>query len=221
MIAMILAAGRGRRMEDLTNDKPKPLLMVNGKSLIEYQIISLAQNGFKEIIINVAYHGQKIIDEIGFGEKWGVDIKYSYEGEYGLETGGGIRRALPLLGNDFIVVNADVWTEYPYSKLKEVKLNLSLAYLVLVNNPEHNPQGDFSISENNTIEMPSESTRYTFSGIGLYSSKMFTPFISGEKFSLLSIFKPLFSRQKIKGELYTKTWQDIGTPERLKGIRCD
>ncbi|MDC0535614.1 nucleotidyltransferase family protein [Francisellaceae bacterium] len=220
MKAMILAAGRGSRMKALTNETPKPLLEVNQKSLIEHQIIKLRDAGFYEIVINVAYLGQKIIDHLQFGDHLGVNIQYSYEGDEGLETGGGIRRALSLLTDEFIVVNADVMTDFSYKALLNVELNDSLAYLILVKNPVHNLNGDFGLSLR-TVQLNANGLNesYTFSGIGLYSKELFSSYHSGETFSLLSVLKPAIEFQKVLGSVYTDSWDDIGTPERLQGIR--
>jgi MurNAc alpha-1-phosphate uridylyltransferase len=220
MKAMILAAGRGSRMKALTDETPKPLLEVNQKSLIEHQIIKLRDAGFYEIVINVAYLGQKIIDHLKFGDHLGVNIQYSYEGDEGLETGGGIRRALSLLTDEFIVVNADVMTDFSYKSLLNVDLQDSLAYLILVKNPPHNLNGDFGLSLR-TVQLNANGLNesYTFSGIGLYSKKLFSIYHSGETFSLLSVLKPAIELQKILGSVYTDSWDDIGTPERLQGIR--
>ncbi len=207
-------------MQALTSATPKPLLEVNGKTLIEYQIIKLRDAGFLDIVINVAYLGQKIIDHLKFGHHLGVNIQYSYEGKEGIETGGGIRRALSLLGEYFIVVNADVMTDFPYTVLNDVSLGESLAYLVLVNNPKHNCTGDFGLSFGKVRSKSGNlSKNYTFSGIGLYSKALFSSYESGNTFSLLSVLKPAIELQKVLGDVYTKSWDDIGTPERLQGIR--
>lgn len=207
-------------MKALTDETPKPLLEVNQKSLIEHQIIKLRDAGFYEIVINVAYLGQKIIDHLKFGDHLGVNIQYSYEGDEGLETGGGIRRALSLLTDEFIVVNADVMTDFSYKSLLNVDLQDSLAYLILVKNPPHNLNGDFGLSLR-TVQLNANGLNesYTFSGIGLYSKKLFSIYHSGETFSLLSVLKPAIELQKILGSVYTDSWDDIGTPERLQGIR--
>lgn len=167
MKVMILAAGRGERMRPLTDELPKPLLKAGSHRLIEYHLYQLAEAGFNEVVINVAWLGQKIIDTIGNGERYGLRIDYSNEGEQALETAGGIFQALPLLGEQaFVVINGDVWSDYPYAELKDFELS-GLAHLVLVNNPEHNPLGDFAINDNRVLNQGEQ--KLTFSGIGVYS----------------------------------------------------
>lgn len=212
---MILAAGRGERMRPLTDETPKPLLQAGPHRLIEYHLINLARAGFSEIIINVAWLGKKIIDGLGDGSKYNVNIHYSDEGDLALETGGGIYNALALLGNEpFLVVNGDVWTDYPFEQLKAHKLKTK-AHLVLVNNPQHNPQGDFSI-KNGQLNNSNEE-KFTFSGIGVYSKNFFTPSTDG-KYPLAPMIRNYIDKNEISGELYQGQWIDIGTPQRLESL---
>jgi len=206
MKAMILAAGRGERMRPLTDTTPKPLLEVKGKALIVYTIEKLAKAGFKTIVINIAHLGQKIIDALGNGSKWNVEIIYSDEREEGaLESAGGIIKALPHLGEKFLVVNADIWCDYAF----DAKYNLqgSLAHLVLVQNPEHNPNGDFFYDD----------AKYTFSGIGYYDAKVFSA-LELHKMALAPLLKQNIKLNNISFELHHGEWQDIGTPQRLENI---
>lgn len=215
MKAMILAAGRGERMRPLTDTTPKPLLMAGKYRLIEYHLINLAKAGFKDVVINVAWHGQQIINTIGNGDKYNLNIMYSNEGDQALETGGGIFNALPLLGDKpFLVINGDVWTDYPLEKLFAYDLN-DKAHLVLVNNPQHNPGGDFSISEGRLVD--GEQGRYTFSGLGVYSASFFETSDKG-KYPLAPMIRKYIARGKISGELYSGKWMDIGTQERLSEL---
>ena len=204
---MILAAGLGSRMRPLTDHMPKPLLEVGGKPLIVWHIEQLKKAGFTDIVINVAYLGQQIIDYLGDGSRYGVNIVFSDEQNEGaLETAGGIIKALPLLTETFLVVNGDVWTDYNYVysfKLQED----NLAHLVLVANPEHNLDGDFLLSKTDE--------KYTFSGIGYYSKKLFTNLSYG-KAPLAPLLFEFIEKQKITTEYYAGTWYDIGTPQRLK-----
>ena len=143
MKAMILAAGRGERLRPLTDNTPKPLLQAGQHKLIEYHLYHLAKAGFKDIVINVAWLGEKIINTLGDGSNYNLSIKYSNEGEQALETGGGIFKALPLLGDDpFLVINGDIWTDYPFKNLYDF-IPQDMAHLIMVHNPEHNPAGDF------------------------------------------------------------------------------
>lgn len=215
MKAMILAAGRGERMRPLTDTTPKPLLQAGPKRLIEYHLTNLARAGFTDVVINVAWLGQKIIDALGNGEKFNINIYYSNEGNQALETGGGIYNALPLLGNEpFLVVNGDVWTDYPFEKLRSFKLK-DKAHLVLINNPEHNPQGDFSISNGRLLNNAGD--RLTFSGIGVYAKEFFTTGSDG-KYPLAPLIRRYIDSNEISGEVYQGKWIDIGTPQRLESL---
>ena len=212
---MILAAGRGERMRPLTDATPKPLLMAGSKRLIEYHLYNLASAGFKYVVINVAWLGQQIIDTIGSGEKYNLNIVYSNEGDKALETGGGIYNALALLGDEpFLVVNGDVWTDYPFKQLYNFSLK-DKAHLVLVNNPEHHPEGDFSIAENRLTE--DGVKKFTFSGIGVYSADFFKGHCQ-QKYPLAPMIKQYISENNISGELYTGKWMDIGTQQRLEEL---
>lgn len=213
--AMILAAGRGTRMRELTDHCPKPLLKVAGKSLIEYHIEALAKAGIQRIVINTAYLGYMLEDDLGNGSRWGVKIIYSHEQELGLETAGGIINALPLLGDEaFIVVNGDVWSDYDFTQLHLDPPHL--AKLVLVNNPEHNPVGDFGIDADSLLSL-SASPRYTFSGISIYHPTFFAGLPTG----FLPLREPLqqgIEKDCVAAEYYSGDWQDIGTPERLNEL---
>ena len=211
MKVMILAAGRGERMGALTDSCPKPLLEVAGKPLIEHHILALKAQGFSEFVINVAYLGQQIIDNLGSGQRWGVDIAYSDEGSDALETGGGINNALPLLGDDhFLVVNADVWMDYPFARLRNQVAKQ--VHLVLVPNPQHHLSGDFTLSNGDLLADGAE--KYTYSGIGVYHPSLFDGRCSG-KFPLAPIIRQAIQRGQATGELYDSLWVDVGTPERL------
>ena len=216
--AMILAAGRGERMRPLTDTLPKPLLEVHGKPLIVHHIERLAAAGFKEIIINIAHLGHMIPEALGDGSRWGVKLLYSDEqAEGALESAGGIVKALPLLGDDpFLIVNADIWTDYPFDAGFE--LPDSLAHIILVPNPEHNPQGDFALEEGRAV-CDEDETRYTFSGIGYYAPKFFWGLTYGKK-PLGPILCRKMDGDLVSAELYEGIWSDIGTPERLASLRA-
>lgn len=207
MTAMILAAGLGSRMRPLTDNRPKPLLEVGGKALIVWHIERLKQAGFTDIVINVAYLGYQIMEYLGDGSKFGVNIVFSDEQNEGaLETAGGIVKALPNLSETFLVVNGDVWTEYDFQS----NFNLDeaiLAHLILVPNPKHNLKGDFLLS--GTVQ------KYTFSGIGYYRKEMFKHLNYG-KAPLAPLLFDAIEDQKLTTELYQGEWYDIGTPERLQ-----
>ncbi|MCK5871459.1 MAG: nucleotidyltransferase family protein, partial [Methylococcales bacterium] len=178
MKAMILAAGRGNRMKSLTNHTPKPLLKVQGKPLIQHTLENLANAGFNEIVINIAYLGAQIRDFLGDGHQFGVRIVYSDEGAEGLETAGGIIKALPLLGTQpFLVINSDIIYDYPLKTLRYRRIDR--AHLVLVENPEFHQEGDFSLAKDGYLST-ADDNRYTFSGIGIYHPKLFENCAAGK-----------------------------------------
>lgn len=209
---MILAAGRGERMRPLTDRVPKPLLAVGGQSLIEYHIHGLAAAGIDTIIVNLSYRGDQISDALGNGSRYGVSLLYSDEGEPPLETGGGIYRALPLLGSDpFVVVNGDIWTRYPYASLPQQPDGL--AHLVLVDNPDHHPDGDFFLRDGR-VYSEGEGERLTFSGIGVYRPELFEGCSDGP-FPLAPLLRQAMAAAEVTGEHFSGEWLDIGTPQRL------
>ena len=210
MKAMILAAGRGERMRPLTDNCPKPLLEVGGERLIEYHIRALVASGITEIIINHAYLGKQIEDYLGDGSRYGAKILYSAETE-ALETGGGIFKALPLLGDaPFVLVNGDVWTDYDFNLLPSQIA--SLAHLVMISNPEHNTKGDFSLDDG--LLSQSGKNKLTYSGIGVYHPDLFSGCSAG-RFPLAPLLKTAMDKSNVTGEYFTGRWVDVGTPERL------
>lgn len=217
MKAMILAAGRGERMRPLTDHTPKPLLQVGGKALIEHLIEALVSAGFRELVINHAHLGERIEAVLGNGARYGVQIVWSREPEGALETGGGIQRALPLLGDaPFLAVNSDIWTDYPFGRLQREPDGL--AHLVLIDNPPHHPQGDFALQDGQV--RPEGEHQLTFSGIGLYRPELFQDCQPG-KFPLAPLLRAAMQRGAVSGEHYRGVWLDIGTPERLAALDRD
>jgi MurNAc alpha-1-phosphate uridylyltransferase len=214
MKAMILAAGRGQRMRPLTDSIPKALLQVGGRPLIEYHIEALAAAGIREIVVNLAWLGGQLADYLGDGERYGISIAYSNEGTSALETGGGIFRALKLLGDQpFWVVNSDVHTEYAF-RLPGLQAGM-LAHLVLIPNPAHNPAGDFALDQGRVRN--SGDPAYTYSGIGLFSPALFAGQSDGI-FPLAPLLRLAADNEQLSGELYTGRWADVGTPERLAAV---
>ncbi len=212
MRAMILAAGRGVRMRPLTDHKPKPLLSIAGKPLLQYHIEALAAAGVTEMVINHALMGKMIEDYFGSGRSFNVHISYSAEGSEPLETGGGIKQALPLLGDaPFIVVNGDVWTDYDFSRLPAEPTGL--AHLVMVNNPPHHRGGDFQLRQGKVKDTGQQ--RYTYSGIGVFRPALFS-LARQRVFPLAPLLRSAMQRDLVDGELYPGKWLDIGTVERLK-----
>lgn len=212
MKTMILAAGRGERLRPLTDDLPKPLLPVAGRPLIEYHLMNLARAGMKEVIINHGRLGHLIENALGDGARYGLTIHYSAEGEHPLGTGGGLLKALPLLGErPFAVVNADLWTDYPCSRFQSE--HKGLAHLVLVPNPPHHPDGDFCLIPDKTVGNAGEG-RYTYSGMAVLHPQLFAGCRPG-RFELGPLLRDAADRQVVTGEAYEGLWIDVGSPERL------
>lgn len=210
MKAMILAAGKGERMRPLTLHTPKPLLPVAGMPLIEYHIRALQRAGITELVINHAWLGEQIETHLGDGAALGVSIQYSAEGEP-LETGGGIFKALPLLGDSpFVLVNGDVWTDYDFTRLRQPLAGL--AHLVLVDNPSHHPEGDFGLIEGQVTEQA--ATRLTYSGMAVVHPQLFAGCEAGA-FKLAPLLRHAMNTGQVSGEHYRGHWVDVGTVERL------
>ncbi|MFT7823690.1 MAG: N-acetylmuramate alpha-1-phosphate uridylyltransferase MurU [Sulfurimonas sp.] len=217
MKAMILAAGLGTRMRPLTDKTPKPLLEAGGIPLIVWHIERLAHEGIRDIVINIAHLGYRIPEALGDGSEWGVRITYSDEQEEGpLESAGGIIKALPLLGDKpFLVLNGDIWCDYEFDHILSLPES-TLAHLILVPNPDHNPEGDFALEGMKVVDRKA----YTFSGIGYYSPKLFEGLPYG-KAALAPILRAAMREGKVTGELYEGEWLDIGTPERLERLNAE
>jgi MurNAc alpha-1-phosphate uridylyltransferase len=217
MKTIILAAGRGERMQPLTNTTPKPLLKAGGKRLIEHTIEALVDAGFNDIVINYAHLGEQFPSALGDGSRYNAAIQYSNELAGRLETAGGIANALPLLGDEpFLVVNGDIWTDYPFHQLQAISLNSNLlCHLVLVNNPEHNPTGDFAL--NSGLLMASGEQKFTYSGVGVYHPVLFVG-LKPEPKPLKPLLMKAIEAQQASGEIYTGQWSDIGTVERLEAL---
>jgi MurNAc alpha-1-phosphate uridylyltransferase len=220
MKAMILSAGRGERLRPLTDQTPKPLLQAGKYRLIEYLIQSLVAVGITEIVINTAHLAEQFPQILGDGQQFGATITYSIEPVGGLETAGGIVNALPLLGDHpFLVVNGDIWTDFPFKELNELSLATdTLAHLVLVNNPKHNLNGDFALTKNKLNEK--DEPRYTYSGIGIYHPKLFSGYQS-QRLALKPVLTEAIEKQQISGQLYQGSWSDIGTVERLQQLTAE
>ncbi len=234
MKAMILAAGFGKRLRPLTEHTPKPLLDVRGKPLIVYHLQALARAGIKEVVINTAWLGEKLEAYLGDGGAYGVSIQWSRETEP-LETGGGICLALPLLGTQpFLLLNGDVWTDYPFAQLLSTPLEKGCrAHLVLVPNPVHNLPGDYCFASQQAnkgevlkgvlagpvpVDQREGQQSYTFSGLSLIDPQLFVGSTPGQAFPLRDVFAPAFYAGHISGELYRGEWCDVGTVERLDAL---
>ena len=221
MRAMILAAGLGKRMHPLTPDLPKPLLKVGDKTLIEHQIARLVAGGVTGIVINHFYLGSMIEELLGNGSKYGTSISYSKE-PIRLETAGGIIKALPKLGDDcFLVVNADIWTDFNFASLEPVDGIDRLAHLVLVENADHNPNGDFYIDDQGRVheDHSAHDQRLTFSGISVMHKNLFRDYPIQPR-STVPLLQEAMSEDQVSGAVYEGLWMDIGTPERLKEINA-
>jgi len=227
MKAMILAAGRGERMLPLTKSTPKPLLKVAGVTLLERHLLRLVHSGFHEVVINASHLAEHIIAFCGDGSRWGLSISLSIE-EEPLETAGGIARALPLLGDKpFAVINGDIYTDFPFERLTQITPAAVGAHLVLVSNPPHHTQGDFSFAVNAGSEdecasgalsvAAQSSATLTYSGIGVFTPQMFEQ-IPNEKYPLRPVLEEGCAKGLLSGERYDGQWEDIGTPQRLNAL---
>ncbi|KAB2312611.1 nucleotidyltransferase family protein [Betaproteobacteria bacterium SCN2] len=218
---MILAAGKGERMRPLTDHTPKPLLPVGGKPLILWHLEKLAKAGFQRIVINHAHLGDQIEEILGDGEAFGVELRYSREGEP-LETAGGIATALPLIDAEiFPVVNGDVFCDYDFARLGGIMARMhgdnTLAHLVLVDNPLHHPKGDFELEGEKVLDRVSTHS-LTFSGLGVYRRELFAFTDPWQKAPLAPLLRQAMQQGRVTGEHFRGRWLDVGTPERLKEL---
>jgi MurNAc alpha-1-phosphate uridylyltransferase len=210
--AMLLAAGRGERLRPITDSLPKPLVEVAGKPLIVYHLEALARAGVSDVVINLSWLGEKIRAALGDGAAYGVRITYSEEGPIPLETGGGIHRALPLLGpRPFLVVNSDVWTDMDFGRVLTLEEDAH-ARLLLAPNPPHHPRGDFGLEGDFVVERASD--RFTYTGVGVYRREFFEGCEPG-KFPLLPLLQRAIAARRLRGAVYRGEWLDIGSPDRL------
>lgn len=214
MNALILAAGRGERMRPLTDDCPKPLLVAGGRPLIDWHLEALARAGFRRVVINTAWQGQRLRAYVGGGKAWGLEVRYSDEGDHALETAGGIANALPLLGpQPFAVINGDIHTDFPFERLTLPAGRR--AHLVLVDNPPQHPEGDFALDGARVTT--GVDPRLTFAGIGVYRPALFSG-LAPRPLRLAPILTRAIAAGLVSGEHYRGAWHDIGTPERLRQL---
>ncbi len=219
MIAMILAAGRGERLRPVTDSVPKALIEVCGQSLIERHLVAIHSAGIDTVVINLGWLGDAIVERIASGSNYGLNVIYSPEGDNALETGGGIQRALPLLGDEpFLVINADIYTDMPFPP--PVPAAKKLAHLVLVANPPHRERGDFDLDAG--LVCASDEATLTFSGVAMYRPEFFADCAPG-RFPLAPMLYDAADARRLSGSLYEGLWEDVGTPARLEelNLRCD
>ncbi|HEU4665711.1 MAG TPA: nucleotidyltransferase family protein [Dokdonella sp.] len=216
--AMIFAAGRGERMRPLTDATPKPLLRVGGRMLIERHLEKLAAAGVREVVVNTSHLAEQFPAALGGGERWRLRIHYSYEGPTPLETGGGIRHALALLGEEpFIGISADIVSDYDYARLPPEPDGL--AHLVMVPNPDFHPRGDFCL-DRGRLNDAGIGERLTFGNIGVYRPAL----VAGEtaaRFKLLTMYQRAMREGRLAGERYDGYWRNIGTPAQLRELGDD
>jgi len=218
MEVLILAAGRGERMRPLTDHTPKPLLDIDGTTLIERHIQRLVAAGHRDLIVNHAHLGGMITDRLGDGSRYGARITYSPEPAGALETGGGIVQALEHIhGECFAVVNGDIWTDFPFTRLPAAPRGLG--WLVLVDNPFHHPEGDFALDGDRVREKGGGIPSLTFAGIAVYRRRLFEDLSPG-RFPLLPTLLEAIRKDRIQGVHYGGAWSDVGTPERLETLRA-
>ena len=214
---MILAAGYGKRLRPLTDHTPKPLISIGGKPMIVHHLEKLAEAGIREVVINLGHLGSKIPDFLGSGSTWGVSIEYSDEGPDPLETGGGMTKALPLLGkNTFLLVNGDVWTDLDFSIIPKTLTGNDQAMLFLAKQPEWREKGDFNLDESRVRE--SGTPNLLYAGIALYHPSILDGAVV-EKFSIVPRLKKAIQQDRVAGQLINGEWDDVGTPERLAALR--
>ncbi|OZI26799.1 mannose-1-phosphate guanylyltransferase [Bordetella genomosp. 9] len=224
MRAMILAAGRGERMRPLTDTTPKPLLRAGGKPLIAWHIERLVAAGMRDIVINHAWLGDRLEAALGDGSAYGARLRYSREGT-ALETAGGIALALPMLGDaPFLVVNGDVWCDWnpaaAPARARELDGVRSQAWLLLVDNPDHHPLGDFHAGTAGVLD-PDVGDRLTFSGIGIYHPSLFGGIAPGAAARLGPLLGQAIARHAVRGQRHDGRWVDVGTPERLAALDAE
>lgn len=219
MKAMILAAGRGQRMRPLTDHTPKPLLPINGQPLIGWHLQRLGAAGICDVVINHAWLGEQIEQTLGDGKRWGVQIRYSAESP-ALETAGGIARALPLLGSEpFLVINGDIWCDWPLTRATDIAKHWQtqralLAHLIMVANPSHHLEGDFYLSGDTVVQAHGQP-KLTFAGIGVYHPDLFADLDPNQAAPLAPLLRQAMDQSAVRGELHDGHWIDVGTPERL------
>jgi len=224
MRALILAAGRGERMRPLTNDLPKPLLPAGGQPLIDYHIQALARAGIRELVVNLSWQGEKLRSYLGDGRRYDVSFAFSEEGPEPLETGGGIHHALGLLGPDaFWVVNGDIACDFRFT-VRRLPAG-TLAHLVLVPNPPHNPGGDFMLAGDRIAPgkapgSPGDAPFQTFAGISLLDPALFDGHAPG-RFPLAPLLRTAAADGQVSGEVHEGRWTDVGTPERLAALDAE
>jgi MurNAc alpha-1-phosphate uridylyltransferase len=214
---MILAAGRGERLRPLTNELPKSLVEVHGRSLLERHLEKVRYAGIKTVVINLGWLGDQIVERVGSGSRYGLEVIYSQEGNDVLETGGGIHKALPLLGSEpFLVINADIYTDMPVPDLKLGDDHLG--HLVMVPTPDYRERGDFDIVDG--LIRSGDEASLTFSGVALYRPEFFDDCEAG-RFPLAPLLREAADGGRLSGSLYEGLWADIGTPERLAALNKD
>jgi N-acetyl-alpha-D-muramate 1-phosphate uridylyltransferase len=214
MKAMVLAAGRGERLRPLTDTVPKPLISVGGRPLIAWHLAALARAGIRDVIINLSWLGERLRDALGDGTDFGVRIRYSEEGPVPLETGGGVFRALPLLGPEpFLVISGDVWTDIDFGALRLAPHDE--AELRLIPNPPHHPRGDFGLEADRVVER--DHDRLTYANVGLYRPEFFAGCTAG-RFPLLVPLRRAIGAGRVGGQIHRGEWCDVGTPERLADL---
>ena len=210
-MAMILAAGRGERLKPITDTIPKCLVKVGDQTLLERHFQMLVRAGVTKVVINLGWLGEKIVDFVGSGDKFGLQVIYSPENDITLETGGGIVKALPMLGDKpFWVINGDIYTDYILSKI-DLESGF-LGHLILVPNPSFKSVGDFNLKNDKVIK--DNKLPFTFSGMALYDPKLFTN-KTVKRFSIVPILIELMKNEGLSGSLYEGNWHDVGTPSRL------
>jgi MurNAc alpha-1-phosphate uridylyltransferase len=218
MKAMVLAAGRGERMRPLTDLAPKPLLPVGEKPLIVWHLERLASAGVEEVVVNTAYLAEQLVTVLGSGEAFGLSIAWSHEPPGALETAGGVRHALSMLGEKpFLLISGDVWCDWDLASIAAAPLGRDLAHLVLVPNPEHHADGDFTLADGR-VRLDGEGERLTYSGIGMFHPSLFAGLADNTPLALRVPLREAVAAGRVRGEAHYGEWEDVGTPERLAAL---
>lgn len=216
VIAMILAAGRGERLRPVTDKVPKALVKVGGEFLLQRHLKAVAATGVETVVINLGWLGEQIVDRVGSGSDYGLNVIYSPEGDDVLETGGGIHRALPMLGSDpFLVINADVFTDMPFSVV-DLDEN-DLGHLVLVQTPADSRTGDFELAAGRVRN--GDNAKLTFAGVAVYRPEFFADCTPG-RFPLAPMLRAAADADRLGGSIYSGLWKDVGTPDKLNELNA-
>ena len=214
---MILAAGRGERLRPLTERVPKPMIPIAGEPLIVHQLRWLRRAGIEDVVVNLHHLGEQVESHVGNGSDVGVRVRYSRE-ETLLGTGGGIKHALPLLGEDpFLVLNGDIWTSFAFRGLLDAAPEA--AHLVLTPRPPHRAHADFALVDGRLRRHGDERDDLVFCGIAMVNPAVFAGTPEGPFDLAREIYFDAAGADRLTGERFEGTWFDIGAHDQLRAVR--